>query len=66
MTRRKDPMHRSAGEPETETRPSISGMHLSEEAASASRSVQLGEVPARWLDRLLVASSDLPTETLTS
>ena len=55
-------MHRSAGEPETETRPSISGMHLSEEAASASRSVQLGEVPARWLDRLLVASSDLPTE----
>ena len=55
-------MHRSAGEPETETRPSISGMHLAEEAVSASRSVPLGEVPSRWLDRLLVVTSDLPVE----
>ena len=55
-------MHGSAGEPETETRPSISGMHLSEEAVSASRHVQLGEVPSRWLDHLLLASSDLPVD----
>lgn len=55
-------MRRGSGQPETETRPSVSGMHLSEEAVSASRSVPLAEVPARWLDRLLVATADLPVE----
>ncbi|CAN5625830.1 hypothetical protein BH09MYX1_BH09MYX1_62540 [soil metagenome] len=39
-----------------------SDSHMSEEAVSASRSIQLIEVPGRWLDRLLGAFGDLPVE----
>ncbi len=41
---------------------STSDLRLSEEAVSASRSIQLIEVPGRWLDRLLGAFGDLPVE----
>lgn len=41
-------------------RVSSSGVIVSDEAVSSSRSVVLPDVPSRWLDRLLVASSELP------
>jgi signal transduction histidine kinase len=51
---------RDTSERETHPRVSASGVIVAEEAVSSSRSVVLPDVPSRWLDRLLVASSDLP------
>ena len=51
------PQH-SSSQPEVRT----SDVHLSEEAVSASRSIQLVELPSRWLDRLLAAFGDLPVD----
>jgi signal transduction histidine kinase len=39
---------------------SASGVIVADEAVSSSRSVVLPDVPSRWLDRLLVASAELP------
>ncbi len=49
---------------EATPRPDVrtSSVHISEEAVSASRSIQLVEVPARWLDRLIGGFGDLPVE----
>ena len=41
-------------------RASTSGVVVAEEAVSSSRSIVLPDLPARWLDRLLVAACELP------
>ena len=51
---------RDTSERETHPRVSASGVIVAEEAISSSRSVTLPDVPSRWLDRLLVAASELP------
>jgi signal transduction histidine kinase len=45
---------------EANPRTTASGVVVAEEAVSSSRSVVLPDLPARWLDRLLVATCELP------
>lgn len=54
---KKSPM--SERDPNPRTSPS--GVVVAEAEAASSRSVVLPDLPARWLDRLLVATCELPT-----
>jgi signal transduction histidine kinase len=53
-------MMKKPGPVDPPPRASHSGVVVADEALSSSRSVVLPDVPARWLDRLLLAAGELP------